>query len=83
MNAMCGGCDTTWAGLSIAHCGACHETFSTVRWFDAHRSQGHCLDPAGLKRGRRGGGTGEPLLRRDSRGFWISAQARPDLEGVA
>lgn len=45
----CGGCDTVWHRIDTAHCGACHRTFSSVTWFDAHRSQdgehGTCLDP--------------------------------------
>jgi hypothetical protein len=45
----CGGCDATWTGLNVAHCAACHETFSTARLFDEHRSadgeHGSCLRP--------------------------------------
>jgi hypothetical protein len=87
MKNTCSGCDTTWVGLSIAHCGACHETFSTVANFDTHRPRpqegllrGRCLDPAGLKR-KTGTYGWVPLLKRDSRGFWVGAQPRP--EGIA
>lgn len=31
-----------------AHCGSCHRTFRNVSWFDAHRRDGACLDPATL-----------------------------------
>jgi hypothetical protein len=48
----CGSCGVKWTGLSRAHCGACHRTFSGVTYFDRHRSvageHGGCLDPAGL-----------------------------------
>jgi hypothetical protein len=50
----CGGCDTRWGGFRTAHCGACHETFTTPANFDLHRAgskdkrhdQGECSDPA-------------------------------------
>lgn len=71
----CGGCPKTWTGLTIAHCGACHETFSSITHFDAHRSQygqrGRCLDPKGLTRTRRGEDTGEPLLRLNKHDVWV------------
>jgi hypothetical protein len=41
----CPRCPATWTGLSMAHCAACHRTFSTVGNFDRHRP-GECLDPA-------------------------------------
>jgi hypothetical protein len=52
-------CGASWPGTRISHCSSCHETFSSVSTFDAHRravdpraSQyvGRCLDPrdAGL-----------------------------------
>lgn len=48
----CGGCDITWNRIDTAHCAACHRTFSSNTWFDAHRSQdgerGTCLDPAAV-----------------------------------
>lgn len=79
-------CGASWTGLNIAHCGGCHETFSTVAHFDAHRSprglHGECLDPGALKVGGQGKYAGQPLLRRDKRGFWIGAQERPDLEAT-
>lgn len=31
-----------------AHCSACHNGFGSLGAFDAHRSDGWCLDPAGL-----------------------------------
>jgi hypothetical protein len=44
-------CGKEWAGARAAHCGGCHETFSGVTLFDAHRSlkggeHGSCADPA-------------------------------------
>lgn len=82
MKATCGGCPAEWYGLNIAHCAGCHETFSTIQHFDSHRSQqgerGRCLDPAGLKVGGEGKYAGEPLLRRNRRGFWVSARERPE-----
>jgi hypothetical protein len=52
-------CGAFWPGTRISHCSVCHETFSTVANFDAHRRKvksetskyvGRCLDPraAGL-----------------------------------
>jgi len=49
----------SWPGTLISHCSACHETFSSVSTFDAHRRKvksetskyvARCLDPreAGL-----------------------------------
>ncbi len=59
---MCNGCDATWTGLAMTHCAAdgCHETFSTLRNFDAHlKSWGERTihrDPTevGLVKGQRG-----------------------------
>lgn len=31
-----------------AHCTVCHNTFSGVTYFDAHRSDGYCHNPASL-----------------------------------
>lgn len=45
----CPRCETTWTGLSRAHCGACHLTFNSVGAFDKHRSNDRCLTPASLK----------------------------------
>lgn len=60
----CSGCLSTWTGLSVAHCGGCHETFATVGLFDAHRVDGHCVHPFEVR--TRGG---EPrLFFRD--GMW-------------
>lgn len=54
-----GGCEARIAGTSGAHCTVCHETFGSVRGFDRHRSNGTCLDPAGIGMERldRGGWT--------------------------
>lgn len=42
----CSGCDTTWTGTSRCHCSGCHQTFSSITSFDAHRRRFQCLDPA-------------------------------------
>ena len=82
MKATCSGCPASWTGLNIAHCGASHETFSTVRHFDSHRLLGHCADPAGLKYGKGSQHAGQPLLRRDSRGIWVGAIERPEVNAA-
>ena len=46
----CEGCDHTWTGLLIAHCAACHETFTTVQGFDRHRDSDHCRRPKFARR---------------------------------
>jgi hypothetical protein len=63
MTATCGGCDTRWSGLAIAHCGGCHHTFSGVTLFDLHRRRSRCTDPAAIRH------KGEPLVRSDV-GVW-------------
>lgn len=72
MKITCGGCDATWTGTSICHCGNCHHTFSGLGLFDKHRSQygdrGACLDPDTLTI-QQGANLGEPLMHyRD--GMW-------------
>jgi hypothetical protein len=41
----CVKCSNRWGGLNTAHCGACHETFTTARIFDMHRRDGRCRSP--------------------------------------
>lgn len=47
-----GACGQEWSGTRACHCGGCHETFSGVHLFDAHRSltgeHGSCRDPRTL-----------------------------------
>lgn len=52
----CARCESRWDGLNTAHCGACHETFTTPGVFDKHRRNGKCLPPpdAGLVLASRG-----------------------------
>lgn len=47
-------CGASWPGTRISHCSSCHETFSSVSAFDAHRRKaksetskyvGRCLYP--------------------------------------
>lgn len=51
-------CGKTWTGMAMAHCGECHETFSTASNFDRHRNKqrGGCFNPAdvGLEQNSRG-----------------------------
>ena len=57
----CSRCDNWWAGLSPHHCGSCHQTFTSLTAFDAHRDGNHahdtrhCVDPStvGLVRKNR------------------------------
>ena len=47
----CTRCTNRWGGLNTAHCAACHETFTGLTAFDAHRtgshakSTRHCANP--------------------------------------
>lgn len=45
----CGGCASKWTGTQPCHCSACHETFSGITTFDAHRQanahRGKCRKP--------------------------------------
>jgi hypothetical protein len=73
----CGGCTATWAALHAAHCGACHETFTTPSNFDRHRKDGQCQPPAnvGLVASDRGGTQmwhqpGAPAADVNDREFW-------------
>lgn len=44
--ATCGGCDSSWTGLSMAHCAAdCHQTFGSAANFYRHRKHGKCRPP--------------------------------------
>jgi hypothetical protein len=48
--ASCGGCGRRWDGLSQAHCARCHNHFSSVNNFDAHRRDGGCRPPQTARR---------------------------------
>jgi hypothetical protein len=46
----CSKCAVRWNGYDTAHCAACHETFTGISAFDAHRAGLHgrkryCLLP--------------------------------------
>lgn len=81
----CSGCEATWTGLSVAHCGCCHETFGGVQLFDAHRSadgeRGACIPPAEVQ-----GRAGEQRLFFRA-GMWrgpeLSDEQRERLRGLA
>jgi hypothetical protein len=80
MGFTCSGCENTWTGANVAHCAAaeCHQTFSTVTWFDKHRVRGKCVDPAKLKV-KTGVHAGEPLLKMGASGKWIGAASVPEF----
>lgn len=43
----CGVCSEKWSGLRTCHCGGsgCHQTFTGLSAFDAHRRGGQCNAP--------------------------------------
>ena len=61
----CAGCRATWTGLSLCHCGGCHQTFGGAALFDAHRTQhgefGTCRRPADMVM-TSGVRAGEPVM---------------------
>ena len=80
MGRMCGGCDKTWTGLKVCHCGVCHQTFNVLAWFDGHRRQGrgdrpgYCLDPATLRQSVGDDGVDKgPLLKLNKNDVWVGA----------
>lgn len=46
VNAIRCSCGDWWTGMSAAHCGGCHLTFTSVSGFTAHRKGGNCSNPA-------------------------------------
>lgn len=77
----CGSCSAEWTGLSRAHCGACHRTFSGASYFDRHRTiageHGGCLDPAGIR-----DAAGEPVMvLRD--GLWAGPEMTDEEKQAA
>jgi hypothetical protein len=40
-----GECGRWWTGAERSHASCCHETFSSLSAFDAHRRGGHCNTP--------------------------------------
>lgn len=77
MKATCSKCPAEWTGATMCHCSACHETFTGITLFDAHRIRGACADPAAVLCGPKTARAGESLMRRDSRGVWRTAEDRP------
>jgi hypothetical protein len=57
-------------GTSVCLCMTCHEVFSCLRNFDAHRKDGWCLDPRTLKK---------PMTL-NGRGVWIVQASGEALE---
>lgn len=39
-------CGARWSGSNTSHCGKCHNTFTGIESFDAHKPVTGCLDPA-------------------------------------
>lgn len=37
----CARCTARWTGHNTSHCGACHETFTSLSAFDKHRTGSH------------------------------------------
>ena len=48
-DALCHRCGDQWDSLKWCHCATCCETFSSERYFDAHRSDFACLEPGSAK----------------------------------
>jgi len=90
-------CGASWPGTRISHCSACHETFTGIEAFDAHRradperataSQyvGRCLDPteAKLVRVSRSGrgARGTVVLWSKPESAWMASKRREqELKG--
>lgn len=63
----CGGCESTWTGLSMCHCSVCHHTFGGVDSFDRHRTvDGKCRPPMSIG-----------LHWNDQRGVWSKTYDGP------
>lgn len=43
-----GACGRWWTGAERSHASCCHETFSSLSAFDAHRKGGRCNPPASV-----------------------------------
>jgi hypothetical protein len=80
MKNTCSGCDNTWTGVNICHCGSgCHRTFSSIALFDAHRAGGEgCQDPASM-RFVAGKQAGELRMRLNAHDVWVGNQPRPQF----
>lgn len=65
-----GKCGKRWGGFNTCHCGGCHETFTGITAFDAHRVGGVCSWP--VKVG----------LVLNARGYWASPAAEVDWREV-
>jgi hypothetical protein len=44
----CGRCRQRWYGIDRAHCATCHRTFADADFFDRHRVDDDCRNPATL-----------------------------------
>jgi hypothetical protein len=72
----CKRCDTTWTGLRIEHCPACHQTFTGSTSGDMHRTGDHgvfegperrrCLTPDEMR---------EKGMAQNARGHWTTGRA--------
>lgn len=81
MIASCSGCDKGWTGANMAHCGVCHETFSCVPHFEAHRSSegehGSCIDLGGVVFPEAHKRAGERVYRTNDHGVWTANVDKP------
>jgi hypothetical protein len=41
-------CGARWSGYNTSHCAKCHNTFTGLDSFDAHKPITGCLDPASI-----------------------------------
>jgi len=63
-------CGARWQSTTIAHCGACHNTFRNITGFDAHRRGGACIPPEDLG-----------FIERD--GIWATPEGHTRREALA
>lgn len=80
MKFTCSKCPATWTGLNMCHCQACGNTFSVVAHFDAHRSNGKCLNPATLQTRVRKTDPLTARLKLNAHGVWVGAIPNPKFE---
>lgn len=79
MKNTCGGCDKSWTGVNMAHCGSCHITLSSIVLFDLHRQGGVCTDPASIFYGEASKRAGEPKMKLNKHGVWVGNTERPEF----
>lgn len=65
-------CGARWSGLDVAHCAACHLTFTSVRPFDEHWFHGRCRTDAELR---------ERGMEPNDKGWWRHPRPEGTLPG--